>query len=73
MTPASFNAIRGITARGSWPGNDSRHDDPCLPVTLRGYPAGGNRNQREPSRERSVRLSTRRSVARSEGLEPPTF
>jgi integrase len=56
MIPASFSAIRGITARGSWPGSDSRHDDPCPLVTLRGYPAGGSRNQREPSRERSVLL-----------------
>ena len=56
MIPASFSAIRGITARGSWPGSDSRHDDPCPLVTLRGYPAGGIRNQREPSRERSVLL-----------------
>ena len=45
MIPASFSAIRGITARGSWPGSDSRHDDPCPLVTLRGYPAGGSRNQ----------------------------
>jgi len=48
MIPASFSAIRGITARGSWPGSDSRRDDPCPLVTLRGYPAGGSRNQREP-------------------------
>ena len=54
MIPASFSAIRGITARGSWPGSDSRHDDPCPLVTPRGYPAGGIRNQREPSRKRSV-------------------
>ena len=40
MIPDSFSAIRGITARGSWPGSDSRHDDPCPLVTLRGYPAG---------------------------------
>lgn len=56
MIPASFSAIRGITAKGSWPGSDSRHDDPCPLVTLRGYPAGGSPNQREPSRERSVLL-----------------
>jgi integrase len=56
MIPASFSAIRGITARGSWPGSDSRHDDPCPLVTLRGYPAGGSPNQREPSREKSVLL-----------------
>ena len=51
MIPASFSAIRGITARGSWPGSDSRHDDPCPLVTLRAYPAGGSPHQREPSRE----------------------
>jgi integrase len=55
MIPASFSAIRGITARGSWPGSDSRHDDPPL-VTPREYPAGGSGNQREPSRDRSVLL-----------------
>jgi hypothetical protein len=50
MIPASFSAIRGITARGSWPGSDSRHDDRCPLVTLRGYLAGGSRNQRKPRR-----------------------
>jgi integrase len=56
MIPASFSATRGITARGSWPGSDSRHDDLCPLVTLRAYPAGGSGNQRELSRERSVLL-----------------
>jgi hypothetical protein len=51
MIPASFSTIRGITARGNWPGSDSRHDDACPLVTLRGYPAGDSRNQREPGRE----------------------
>jgi hypothetical protein len=60
--PASFSAIRGSTARGSWPGSDSRRDDPCPLVTLRGYPAGGSRNQREPSRERSVLLISPREL-----------
>jgi integrase len=48
MIPASFSAIRGITTRGSWPGSDSRHDDPCPLVTLRGYrqAAAGTRGSR---------------------------
>ena len=60
MIPASFNAIRGITARGSWPGSDSRHDDPCPLVTLRGYP----RWQPEPegAESREVRPPDQRQL-----------